>query len=72
LRKEVAETTFYNLAIIWFGKQEKTSRLFMMTFDYFSIVRFLFYGVNKYNNCLKILGERDLALLELVPGPRFA
>ncbi len=44
----------------------------MMTFDYFSIVRFLFYGVNKYNNCLKILGERDLALLELVPGPRFA
>ncbi len=32
----------------------------------------LFYGVNKHNNCLKILGERDLALLEPVPGSRFA
>ncbi len=32
----------------------------------------LFYRVNKQNNCLNTLGERDFALLEHVPGPRLA
>ncbi len=64
------------LSITWllFGLENRRKNIQIINDDIWLLfyVAFLCYRVNKYNNCLNTLGERDFALLEPVPGPRLA